>query len=468
MEPTELCFLPATDLAHLIATRGVSPVEVVEAFLGRIEAVNPRLNAYCTVAADQARAAAREAEARLMRGDTLGPLHGVPVSFKDMTPTAGLRTTWGSLLFEHHVPPQDALPVARTKDAGGIVLGKTNTSEFGCKGVTDNRVFGVTRNPWNLALTPGGSSGGAAAAVAAGLGPLAEGSDFAGSLRIPPAACGVVGFKPSPGRLPKVNGDPWNTIATSGPITRTVRDAALFLDVLAGPDERDPLSLPAESFLTACGQAVGRLRVAWSPDLGYAAVDARVAAIAGAATRAFADLGCDLDEAHPGFADPVEVEDGFGGAMYAALLGPRLAEWADRMDPRLVRFARRGEGMLATDYARLQAERAALYRSVAAFFDRYDLLLTPTIAVLPFPVDGPEPTEIAGRAVDRRGYGWIPFTYPFNLTGHPAISVPAGWTDDGLPVGLQMVGPRHGDAAVLRAAAAFEATRPWADCWPRV
>ena len=468
MDPTELCFLPATALAQLVRTREVSPVEVVDAVLARIESVNPLLNAYCTVAAEEARAAAREAEARLVRGEATGPLHGVPVSFKDMTPTAGIRTTWGSLLFEHHVPQHDALPVTRTRAAGGIVLGKTNTSEFGCKGTTDNRVFGVSRNPWNPATTPGGSSGGAAAAVAAGLGPLAVGADFAGSVRIPAAACGVVGLKPSPGRLPKVTGNPWETVATTGPIARTVRDAALFLEVLSGPDERDPLSLPAEPFLAACDRPLGRLRVAWTPDLGYAAVDERVAAIAGHAARAFADLGCDVEEAHPGFADPVEVEDGISAAMYAALLGPRLAEWADRMDPALVRGVRRGEGMSAVEHARLFEQRAALYRTVAAFFARYDLLLTPTIAVPPFPVDGPEPSEIAGRPVDRRGYGWIPFTYPFNLTGHPAVSVPAGWTDDGLPVGLQIVGPRNGDAAVLRAAAAFEEARPWAHRRPGV
>jgi Asp-tRNA(Asn)/Glu-tRNA(Gln) amidotransferase A subunit family amidase len=468
MHSADLCYLPATTLADLIRTREVSPVEVVDAVLARIETVNPRLNAYCTVAADQARVAARDAEARLARGEAVGPLHGVPVSFKDMTPTAGIRTTWGSLLFEHHVPRRDALSVQRTKAAGGIVLGKTNTPEFGCKGVTDNRVFGVTRNPWDPALTPGGSSGGAAAAVASGLGPLAEGSDFAGSVRIPAAACGVVGFKPSPGRLPKVEGNPWNTIPTSGPLAQTVRDAALFFDVLAGPDERDPMSLPAESFLAACDQRVGRLRVAWSVDLGYAAVDPRVAAIVEEAARAFVDLGCDLDEAHPGFPDPIDVVDDFGSAMYAAWLGPRLAEWADRMTPNLVRSVRRGQSLSATDYLSLYARRAELYRSVATFFERYDLLLTPTIAVLPFPVDGPEPNEIAGRAVDRRGYGWIPFTYPFNLTGHPAISVPAGWTDDGLPVGLQIVGPRHGDAMVLRAAAAFEAARPWVNRWPPI
>ena len=468
MQPTELCFIPAMELARRIRARELSPSDVMDAVLARIETLNPRLNAYCTVAADQARAAASEAEARLVRGDDVGPLHGVPVSFKDMTVTAGIRTTWGSLLFEHHVPQEDALPVVRTKAAGAIVLGKTNTAEFGCKGVTDNRVFGPTRNPWNPRLTPGGSSGGAAAAVAAGLGPLAEGSDFAGSVRIPAAACAVVGLKPSPGRLPKVTGNPWNTIPTSGPIARTVRDAALFLDVLSGPDDRDPLSLPAESFLAACDQPLGRLRVAWSPDLGYAAVDSRVTSIATQAARTFAELGCELDEAHPDFVDPVEVEDGFSAAMYAPLLGSRLADWAERMDPAVVRPTRLGQGMSAVELARLFDQRATLYRTVAAFFERYDLLLTPTIAVPPFPLEGPEPSEIAGRAVDRRGYGWIPFTYPFNLTGNPAISVPAGWTDDHLPIGLQIVGPRNGDAAVLRAAAALEAARPWAHRRPPI
>lgn len=402
----------------------------------------------------------------MVRGEPTGPLHGVPVSFKDTIPTAGVRTTWGSALYEQFVPTVDALAVRRTKAAGGIMLGKTNTPEFACKAATDNRLFGVTRNPWDPMRTPGGSSGGAAAAVAAGMGPLALGSDFAGSVRIPAAACGVVGLKPSPGRLPNAGGNPWDTISVEGPLARTVRDVALFLEVLSGPDERDPLSLPAASFLAACDEPLGRPRVAWSLDLGYATVDARVAAVAEGAAHVFADLGCDVDEAHPGFADPAGLENRYAAAMYAAQLEPHLAAWAERMDPALLRFIHRGAAMPAVEYVRLFDQRATLYRTTAAFFARYDLLLTPTIAVPPFPIHEPTSSAVDDRPAAQRGYGWIPFTYPFNLTGNPAISIPAGWTADGLPIGLQIVGPCHGEAAVLRAAAAFEAARPWADRRP--
>jgi Asp-tRNA(Asn)/Glu-tRNA(Gln) amidotransferase A subunit family amidase len=470
MDATELCFTPAVALARAIRARDLSPVELLDAVLARIEAVNPRINAYCTVAAETAREAARAAEARVARGEPLGPLHGLPVSFKDLTPTAGIRTTMGSRIFEHHVPAEDALVVERAKAAGAVVVGKTNTPEFGCKGVTDNQVFGATRNPWNTAMVAGGSSGGAGAAVAAGLAPLAQGTDQAGSIRVPAAACGVVGLKPGPGRVPRFpapNG--WQTLSVDGPMARTVRDAALLFGVMCGPDERDPSSLPdtGEDFLAACDAPLGRLRVAWGPDLGYAPVDPRVAAVAGAAARVFADLGCDLEEASPGFADPDELFRALAPPGMAARLGQYLERWGDQMDPILTgRILPAAEGVSAVDYERLLQRRTELWHTVRRFFDRYDLLLTPTLALPPFPIEEPYPPRaVAGRAVDSP-LGWYPFTFPFNLTGHPAISVPAGWTEDGLPIGLQIVGQRFGEAALLRAAAAFEAARPWADRRP--
>lgn len=442
----------------------MSPVDLVDAVLARIDAVNPRINAYCTVAADHAREAAREAERRVARREPLGLLHGIPVSIKDLTPTAGIRTSFGSRIFEHHVPAEDAAVVERLKAAGAIVVGKTNTPEFGCKGVTDNRVFGATRNPWNTAMVAGGSSGGAGAALAAGLAPLAEGSDLAGSIRIPAAACGVVGLKPSPGRVPSYpspNG--WNSMAVIGPMARTVRDTALLLAAMSGPDERDPISLPApgEDFLAACDQPLGRLRVAWTPDLGYAPVDSRVAGVACAAARSFAGLGCALEEACPDFSDPDEMFRALTAPMRAASLGQYLAEWAEQMDPVLVERMHLADGISSIDYERQQRRRTELWHTVRRFFERYDLLLTPTLAAPPFPIDAPyPPREIAGRAT-ASPIGWFPFTFPFNLTGNPAISVPAGWAD-GLPVGLQIVGRRYAEALVLRAAAAFEAARPWA------
>jgi len=469
MDATELCFTPATKLARLIRERAVSPVEVLAGVLARIEAVNPRVNAYCTVAADQALAAARTSEARVMRGEPLGPLEGVPVSFKDLTATAGIRTTMGSKIFEHHVPAEDALIVQRTRAAGAVIVGKTNTPELGCKGATDNRVFGVTRNPWDLRMISGGSSGGAAAALAAGLAPLAEGSDLAGSIRIPAAVCGVVGLKPGPGRVaryPAPNG--YNSMSLNGPMARTVRDTALFFQVLCGPDERDPISLPdtGEDFLAACDQPLGRLRIAWSPDLGYAPVDPEVERIAGEAARVFADLGCMVETAAPKIEDPEALFISLTAPMRAAGTGQHLAEWRDQMDPLLVSRMSLADGMSAVDLERASIRRTELYRQVQAFLGTYDLLLTPTVALPAFPVDAPyPPAEVAGRPT-ASPIGWFPFTFPFNLTGNPAISVPAGWTAAGLPVGLQIVGRRFAEAAVLRAAAHFEAARPWADRRP--
>lgn len=468
MSGTDLCYTPALELARAIRERAVSPVEVVDAVLARIEKLNPIVNAYCTVAADQARAAARKAEQAVMAGDTLGPLHGVPVSFKDLTPTAGIRTTFGSKIFEHNVPTEDAVLVQRMKAAGGITIGKTNTAEFGCKGVTDNRIFGVTRNPWNPALVAGGSTGGGAAALACGMAPLAEGSDLAGSIRIPSACCGVVGLKTTPGRVPtypQPNG--WASLSVHGPLARTVRDAALMLRVMSGADPRDPISLPGsgEDFVAACDQPIGKPRLAWSRDLGYAPVEPIVARIAEAAAKSFLELGCSVDEAHPGFEDPDLLFRSLTGPMRAAELAP-YAEWVDEVDPILSGRIRTADNMTASDYERRLHQRTELYQKLRVFFETYDFLLTPTIAVLPFPVDAPyPPTHVAGRPI-ASPIGWFPFTFPFNLAGVPAITIPAGWTDDGLPVGLQIVGPRLAEAGILRLAAAYEAARPWADRRP--
>jgi Asp-tRNA(Asn)/Glu-tRNA(Gln) amidotransferase A subunit family amidase len=398
-----------------------------------------------------------------MQGRPLGPLHGVPISFKDLTPTAGIRTTFGSKIFEHHVPQEDAVVVERARRAGAVILGKTNTPEFGCKGVTDNRIFGHTRNPWNLERIAGGSSGGAAAALAAGLGPLAEGSDLAGSIRVPASCCGVVGLKPSIGRIPRypvVNN--WTTFSVLGPMARTVRDAALLLSVMAGPDDRDPQSLPAtgEDFARAADGGIRGLRVAWSPDLGYAPVDPEVRQLSGAAAKTFASLGSIVEEANPGFENPEAIFLDLSASLRAAAYGGYLAQWKDQMDPILVNRILHADKLTAADYERATHRRTALWETVRKFFERYDLLLTPTIAVAPFPIGTAFPGEIAGRPVNSP-LSWIPFTFPFSLTGQPAISVPCGWTAEGLPVGLQIVGRRFADATVLRAAAAFEATCPW-------
>lgn len=459
----DLCWLPATELAALIRARKVSPVEVTEALLARIERLNPPLNAFCTVTPEPARRAAKDAEISVMKGEPVGPLCGVPVSLKDLIFTRGVRTTGGSRLYEEFIPEEDAVAVERLKAAGAILLGKTNTAEFGHKGVTDNPLFGITRNPWRLACTPGGSSGGAGAAVAAGLGPLALGTDGGGSVRIPAAFSGIYGLKPSFGRIPSYPDFPatWQTLSHVGPLTRTVRDAALLLDVLAGPDDRDRHSLPAEPgpYLAACDAPVRGLSVAWSADLGYAAVDPEVARVAEEAAAVFETLGCHVEVVNPGWENPEQAFFTLVAAETYAGLADRFDRWRDRMDPTLVRFLERGQAVTTVEYLRASARRAAFWQEVQVFLARFDLFLTPTLAVPPFAVESLGPRQIAGRRVSP--LGWMPFTYPFNLTGQPAASIPAGFTADGLPVGLQIVGRRHDDRTVLAASAAFEAARPW-------
>jgi len=458
MSSEEICWMTALDLAKAIREKKLSPVEVVEVLLERIQAVNRKINAYVTLTADSAIALARRAEEAVTKGEELGPLHGVPVSIKDLIFTQGVRTTCGSRLLENFVPEEDAVCVARLEEAGAIMLGKTNTPEFGWKPMTDNELFGITRNPWNLKKTSGGSSGGAAAAVAAGLGPLAAGSDGGGSIRIPSSCCGVFGMKPQFGRVPRYPIFPGLAIlAHEGPITRTVGDAALMLDVIAGPHWGDGYSIPAPevSFSKALSDGVEGLMIAWSADLSYAMVDPEVAAICEQAAKRFSELGAEVEEAHPGF-DNLETHlvTLFGADILTSLLrlGP-VGEIKDKLDPLMAAMLPVISELKATDYARAMFAMQELKVKAGAFFQTYDLLLTPTVAGPPLSVELEEPLGFLS---------WMPFTYPFNLTGQPAASVPAGWTEDGLPVGLQIVGRAYDEATVFRAAAALEKVQPWA------
>ena len=463
----DLAWRSALEIATLVRDKQLSPVELTTALLARIEALDPRVNAFCLVTADLARAAAREAEIAVMKREPLGALHGVPVSLKDVLYTRGVRTTGGSRLFADLIPEEDNVAVGRLKAAGAIILGKTNTSEFGHKALTDNPLFGVTRNPWDPTRTPGGSSGGAAAAVASGLGPVALGTDGGGSVRIPAGFCGLVGVKPSFGRVPQTPGFPgWDHVGTTGPLARTVRDAAAVLDVIAGGDDRDHTSLPREpgSYLQACDQDVRGLHVAWTPDLGYAAVDERVLEICGNAAAEFEGLGCHVEVVNPGWESPEEAFATIVAAQFYAAWADALPAREADMDASLVRLIRRGGAVTAREYLTAMAQVSAYWQEVHIFLARFDLLLTPTAAVPPFALGAGVPREIAGQEVSR--LGWMPFTYPFNLTGQPAASVPAGWTEDGVPVGLQIVGRRHADRTVLAAAAAFEAACPWRDRRP--
>ncbi len=472
----DLCYLPAAVLAGLIREKKVSPVEVVKAFLDRIDRVNPLVNAYCTVAREAALEDAREAERAVMSGTAGGPLHGVPVAVKDLTPTAGIRTTFGSKIFENHVPIKDSVFVERVKSAGGIILGKTNTPEFGHKAVTDNILFGHTRNPWNLKCVAGGSSGGSAAAVSAGLAPLAEGSDGGGSVRIPAAACGVYGLKPSFGRIPMDAITSRFSITTPflhyGVIARNVADAALFLSVVSGPDSRDPFSLPrtGEDFTRAAGEEVKGLRIAFSPDLGYFAVAREVREAAQRAAGVFAGAGCVVEEADPGFSNPLETVLGVFNQMwcvhFAAFYREYLEEWDRHLSPGVKAMVRVGASVPAVEYKRLDFMRQEVWNKIEAVLARYDLIITPTLAVPAFGIGVPGPAEIEGRAVDPYT-GWF-LTYPFNLTGHPAASIPCGLSRDGLPLGLQIIGRRFDEFTVLKASALFERVGPWGDMRPDI
>lgn len=471
MDSTELAYTPATELGRLIGAKQVSPVEIAEAVLARIERLNPRLNAFLTVTADHAQDLARAAEARMLRGERRAPLDGIPYSIKDLDVTAGIRTTYGSKFFEHHLPAADSAMAARLRASGGVLLGKTNTPHFGYKDMCDNLLGPPCVNPWNLARTSGASSGGAGAAVAAGLGPVAHGSDGAGSIRIPSALCGIFGLKPSLGRVPMwPSADLWNARAHNGPMARTVRDAALLLQVMAGPDPRDPLSIdaPPADYVAACEGDLRGLRVGWSRDLGFAAVDPEVGNIAEAAARRFTALGAEVEEAHIDWGNPHEFHRVIYSVSVAARNYERALARPDWFEPTLLRMIMDGAQVSAIHFQQANLARTEFAEKVRATLERYALLLTPQMPVAAWPAD-PGPFEgladLGGKPAHSI-FERVPFMYPFNLTGLPAASVPCGFTRERLPVGLQIVGRWHQDTDVLRAAAAFEALQPWAQHRP--
>jgi aspartyl-tRNA(Asn)/glutamyl-tRNA(Gln) amidotransferase subunit A len=463
---SELAYLPATELVRLVRARTLSPVEIVDAALRRIDAINPLVNAYCTVISDAARDQARALEQAIQRGEAMGPLAGVPVSIKDLIATRGVRTTRGSRLFADAVPNEDAPVVERLRAAGAIILGKTNTPEFGWKGVTDNALFGPTRNPWHRERTSGGSSGGAGAAVAAGLGPLAIGTDGGGSVRIPASFCGIVGLKPTFGLVPAYPPSWAEALSHVGPMARTVADAALLLRVLAGPDPRDRNSYrPAPQLGDAGSVPLAGKRVAWSPNLGRGLVDAEVLAAAERAAARFEELGATVEAATPEFGDvgglPWQVL--FFGAIAAAVTG-LPAGWEEQIDPGLRAAVQQARSFTGFDVARAYQARTESYAVARRFFDRYDLLLTPSVPAVPWAVGQNTPSRLNGKEATLADAARL--TQTFNMTGNPAATVPCGWSTDGLPLGLQIVGRWDDDGGVLRAAAAFEALAPWAGHQP--
>jgi aspartyl-tRNA(Asn)/glutamyl-tRNA(Gln) amidotransferase subunit A len=454
----DLCALSATELLEGYRRHELSPVEVTRAVLARIERLNPVLNAF-TLVSDRALDDAKASEARWLAGQPQGLLDGVPVSIKDIILTRGWPTLRGSRTVDAKGPWNDDAPAsARLREHGAILLGKTTTPEFGWKGVTDSPLSGITRNPWNASKTPGGSSGGAAAALAAGMGALAVGTDGGGSIRIPCSFTGLFGLKPSFGRVPAWPLSPFGTVAHIGPMTRSVADAALMLNVLSLPDARDWYALPHErrDWRTGLDEGVTDLRIAFSGDLGYAKVDAEVAGLVRQALEVFRDLGAKVEEKNPGFAnpDPIFRTLWFSGA--AMLINAIPAEKHRLLDPGLREVAAEGAKIPAAEILDAHMKRGALGTHMNLFHRDYDLLVTPTLACAAFDV-GLEFPPGKSRWID-----WTPFSFPFNLTQQPAASIPCGLTREGLPVGLQLVGPRYGDALVLRAARAFESARPLA------
>ena len=477
----EIHYLPATEIAQRIRSGVLTATEVVEAFLKRIEKYDDEVNAFVTICDERARQAAREADAAVEAGDELGPLHGVPVAIKDLTDVEGVRTTYGSRLFAENVAEADATIVSRLKEAGAIVIGKTNTPEFGRKPMTTNKLVGATGNPWNVSRTAGGSSGGSAAALAAGMVPLAQGSDAAGSIRIPSSACGVYGLMPDFGRVPQgpsradafVNVHPFVFL---GPMARTVEDAALMLDVMAGHDPADPYSLPVpdESYRGAVTQSTRELSVAYSPYLGFCEVSSNVRSVV---DQAVEDLDSLVDTV-------VEIDDVFGQTwaelheVIEVLLQDRYArmehnfkqdldldlqEHRDDLTDEVVSRLDKARDLDRLSVGRASRTRTQGFDALQTVFETHDVLVTPTLGMSPFEKDA-QPTEIEGEEIDPL-HGWA-LTWPFDVTGNPAASVPVGFTPDGMPVGLQVVGPRHGDRTVVRVSAAIERAKPWHGSYP--
>jgi Asp-tRNA(Asn)/Glu-tRNA(Gln) amidotransferase A subunit family amidase len=467
---TDLIWLPAAELAPMIARKQVSPVEVTDAVLARLDAVNPTFNAFVTVTAELAREQAKAAEKRVMAGaDGLPPLLGVPVTIKDLNNTAGIRTTYGAVSFAEHVPDVDDITVERLKHAGVIIIGKTTTPEFGGLGVTESHLTGTTGTPWDPSRTSGGSSGGAAAAVAAGIAPLALGSDGGGSIRVPAACCGVVGHKASPGRIPiRGNSDP---DTAEGPLTRTVLDAALMLGVLAGPHHEDRFSLPdtGDDYLAAVRRAeMDGLRVAYSPDFGQGPVDPQVRAAVEAALRTAEAAGAVVDEVVMDMPDAID--------FFIEYWGPELSQFSHMIpEPERWPFATELDALarqltVAQVSSAMRGTKTRIYQAFDEVLSRFDVLVTPTTPVPPFPHarDKGGVDVVDGQPVRHPGLFFHRFTEPPSHAGLPAISIPCGFTPEGLPVGLQITGPLHADAAVLAAAAAFEQAMPWADRKPMV
>jgi amidase len=455
----DLCFRPATELAAMLRAREVSARELLDAHLDRIDRLNPGVNAVVTLDAEAARAAADAADAALAAGEDVGPLHGLPVAHKDTHATGGMRTTWGSPLHTDTVPLRDELIVARYKAAGAVRVGKTNVPEFAAGSHTYNTVFGASHNPYRHGLSVGGSSGGAAASLAAGFVPLADGSDMGGSLRNPAAFCNVVGLRPTPGRVPTWPAAlGWSQLSVQGPMGRTVADVALQMSVLAGPDPRVPISLSDDpaGFAAPLPSSLAGLRVAWAPDLGgQVTVDPAVTSVLAPSVAVFESLGATVEEDCPNLSGADDVFGTLRAWLFEANFGEISRRTPEKVKDSIRWNAELGAKLTGPDLARAEQLHTMLHERMVAFFERYDVLVAPTTQVLPFPVEIEYPTEIAGVHQDNY-LEWMRSCTVISATGCPALSVPGGFTPDGLPVGLQIIGPARADRRVLEVGHAFE------------
>jgi amidase len=459
----DICLLTAVEMAAKIRAKELSAHELMSAHLKQIERVNPRVNAIVTLIAEQALERARTADERQARGERIGPLHGLPIAHKDLQPTRGVRTTFGSLIYKDFVPQFDSLLVDRVREAGAILVGKTNTPEFGAGSQTFNEVFGATLNPYDTTKTCGGSSGGAAVALACRMLPIADGGDLGGSLRNPANFCNVVGFRPSPGRVPAwPTALGWSPLSVEGPMARTVAEVAFFLSALAGLDERSPISIdePGAKFAQPLGRDFRGVRVAWWKDLGGLPVDARVREVTDAQCRVFESLGCVIEQAEPDFTDADETFKTLRFAMshLASVVFPERIKHRELVKDTILWEVDQGEKLTGADVMRAEMKRTEIYHRMRHFFDNCDFFVLPVSQVLPFDVREHFPTEIEGVKMETY-IDWMKSCYYISLTACPAISVPCGFTSDGLPVGIQIVGRHRDDFGLLQMAHAFEQAR---------
>ncbi|MHA1671326.1 MAG: amidase [Promethearchaeota archaeon] len=469
MNKEDICFLPAWEMKEKIASQELSSTEITEVIIERIEKINPIINAYCTTTFDLARTMAKEADEAVKKGEKIGLLNGIPTSIKDLNQIKGVRTTFGSKIYENNIPEEDGVAIARLRKEGCVFMGKTNTPEFGFKGVTDNLIFGATKNPWNLGRTPGGSSGGAASAGASGMSPLAQGSDGGGSLRHPAGLCGIFGYKPSFGRVPRY---PREFIAAYdlsvvGPITRYVKDAALMLDAMKGPFLKEMFMLPDDnmSYYEIIDDKPKKLKIGYSINLGYAKfVDPEVEKAVVDSAQKFEKFNWEVEEVKFKIRKPERSFLTAWTSLFSFDLKSKVKEWGDKMDPGLLQLVKAGMGYGGFDLPKAIIDRRKFYEKFIPIFDNYDILITPTTAITAFELGIPYPSKLNNVSVSPTA--WQPFTFPFNMTGQPAATVPCGWSKEGLPIGMQIVGKPFDDITVLQVSKAFEDISPWQDRKP--